>query len=368
MSVLLTGATGFLGSRLLLELVTTRQREVIVLGRGASSSLRPRVLAALEAAAGRSIDAQAQGRLRCVSGDITQPWLGLTPAVYGRLVEQIDALWHCAGDIALTGERERLFRANVQGTENVLEFAALMAPRSRLVHLSSVAVAGGRRSGEVAEDDLTDAHGFETHYDESKYRAEVLVRDWARRVGRPAIVLRPSIVASDARLSEGAPGHPLKVLGEMIDVVARGSAPGISAPRGEGEGLRLRLRVPADATFNIVPDTYATEAMLRIGHDSEHDGCTARAFHIVHPVDTPMGMLTQVIEARYPGLRLECVDSLPDPTPVERFVAAHLPGFLSYCHHMRSYNRAGALSLTGELAAPAIIEPAYLRGALGFSR
>lgn len=365
MSILLTGATGFLGSRLLLDLLTTRQRDVIVLGRGLASTLRPRVLATLQAVAGRSIDAPAQGRLRCVSGDITQPWLGLTPAVYGRLVEQLDAIWHCAGDIALGGERERLFRTNVQGTQNVLELAALTSPSSRLVHVSTMAVAGGRESGEVAEDDLTDAYGFETHYDESKYRAEVLVREWARRTGRGAVVLRPSIVASDAPLPQGTPGHPLKVLGELIDAVAREREVDLAALRQRGEVLRLRLPVSASATFNIVPDSYATEAMLRIGHDHAHEGQDVRTFHIVHGSNTPMEMLTRAIEARYPGLRLECVGSLTAPSPEERLVAAHLPGFLSY-GHTRRYSRAGALALTGALPDPAVIDMDYLTGALGF--
>ncbi|MDN3295179.1 SDR family oxidoreductase [Streptomyces ficellus] len=365
MTVLLTGATGFLGSRLLLSLLTTRERVVVVLGRGAD--LRARVLAALEAAAGRGIDAPARSRLRCVRGDITQPWLGLAPSVYGRLAEETGAVWHCAGDIALTGERERLFRANVRGTANILELAALTPPYTPLVHMSTVAVAGGRRTGVVAEDDLSDAHGFETHYDASKYQAELLVRDWARRFGRTALVLRPSIVATGEPLPEGAPGHPLKVLGDMIDAVAHGGAPGIPAERRAGDTLRLRLPVPPGATFNIVQDTYATQAMLCVAHDSRYDHDSGvHTFHIVHPVNTTMSTITRAIEARYPGLRLACVERLPDPTPAERFIEAHLPGFLSYCHHTRGYDRSATLALTRHLAPPPPIDGDYLRGALGF--
>jgi dihydroflavonol-4-reductase len=367
-TVLLTGATGFLGSRLLLSLLTTRERDVTVLGRGAPSDLRSRVLDSLECISPSSgIAASVRARLRCVSGDITQPWLGLAPAVYGRLTEKADAIWHCAGDIALTGERERLFHANVQGTRQLLQLAESTPPRCRLVHMSTVAVAGARRAGRIAEDDLFDRHGFETHYDESKYQGEILVRDWARRLGRPAVVLRPSIVASDAHLPETAPGHPLRVLGEMIDAVVCGGAPGVPAGGLDGETLRLRLRVPAGATFNIVQDGYATEAMLRIGHDAEHSGRGARTFHIVNPTDTPMRLITSAIQARYPGLRLECADGVPDPTAAERFIASHLPGFLSYCHHTRHYDRTGATALTEGLNDPPPIDQGYLTRALGFS-
>ena len=366
--MLLTGATGFLGSRLLLGLLTTRNRDVTVLGRGAPSAVRLRVLQAMKAVAGRDLPEAARSRLRCVSGDITQPWLGLSPAVYGRLADTTEAVWHCAGDIALAGERERLFRVNVQGTERVLEFAEATSTECRLVHMSTVAVAGARRTGRIAEEDLISSFGFETHYDESKYQAELLVREWARRVQRPAVVLRPSVVASDAPLPVGAPGHPLKVLGEMIDTVARGGGPGIPAAvslRAEAAGLRLRLRVPAGAAFNIVQDEYATEAMLRIGHDRVLDGHGVRTFHIVHPADTAMRLIAEAIETRYPGLTIECVDELPDPTAAERFIAAHLPGFLSYCHHTRTYARDGATALTAGLAEPRRVDRDYLTRALG---
>ncbi|MDG9702556.1 SDR family oxidoreductase [Streptomyces sp. DH37] len=372
MTTLLTGATGFLGSRLLLGLLTTRGRHVTVLGRGAASELRFRVLTTLENLAGGGIGARARSRLRCVSGDVTRPWLGLAPAVYGRLAREAEAIWHCAGDIALTGERERLFRANVHGTERILELAESAPPDCRLVHMSTVAVAGGRRRGVVAEENLTDVFGFETHYDESKYRAETLVRDWARRLGRSVVVLRPSIVASDAAHREGMPGHPLRVLGDMIDAIARNGAPGIppavSRRRG-GPELRLRLRVPADAEFNIVPDGYATEAMLRIGHDAatEDLGRGVRTFHVVHPEETAMRLIVEAVEARHPGLRLDCVGDLPDPTPAERFVVDHLPGFLSYCHHRRTYGRGSAAEWTSGLPDPAPVDRGYLARAMGFT-
>ncbi|MFF9203523.1 SDR family oxidoreductase [Streptomyces sp. NPDC014986] len=370
-TTLLTGATGFLGSRLLLGLLTTRGRHVTVLGRGTVSELRSRVLVILEDLAGGGIGARARSRLRCVAGDVTRPWLGLAPAVYGRLAREAEAVWHCAGDIALTGERERLFRANVHGTERILQFAESTSPSCRLVHMSTVAVAGGRRTGVVAEEDLTDTSGFETHYDESKYRAETLVRDWARRLDRPVAVLRPGIVASGRAHREGMPGHPLRVLGDMIGTIARNGAPGIppvvSLRRG-GPGLRLRLRVPADAEFNIVPDGYATEAMLRIGHDAAEDlGHGVRTFHVVHPGETPMRLIVEAIEAHHVGLTLECVGDLPDPTPAESFVAGHLPGFLSYCHHRRAYGRRSALAWTDGLPDPAPIDRDYLARAMGFT-
>lgn len=362
MTILITGATGFLGSRLLVDLLTVRKREVVVLGRGSPAALRSRLLRVLQCVSGQALDSRARARLRCVSGDVTKRWLGLPPALYAQLAQTCEAVWHCAGDIALAGERERLFAVNAQGTSEVLEFASMTVPSCRLVHMSTMAVAGGLRHGVIREDHLSDAHGFETHYDASKFEAERLVRQWAERHRRSAVVLRPSVVTTDREGTDEAPSHPLNMLGQMIDGIARSGAPGIPAPAHSGSRLDLRLPVPADVTFNLVPDRYAIAAMLRIGHDHQH-GAGARTFHVVHPVETTMGLLAKAIESRYPGLRITCNDDVTDPTPAERFVAASLPGFLSY-RHRRTYDRSNTLALTSDLAEPAPLDRIYLARAL----
>ncbi|MER7402828.1 SDR family oxidoreductase [Streptomyces sp. NPDC000070] len=366
MTVLITGASGFVGSRLAYALVADRGQRVVCLARGSLASAHRRVREAVGAHGALSREARA--RLLCVSGDVTQEWLGMSAGDYARLAGEVAGVWHCAGDIALAGERERLFRVNTHGTANVLQFAELTAADCRVVHISTMVVAGGRTDGIVREDDLTDAYGFETYYDASKFEAEQLVRAWAQRTRRPAVVLRPGIVASDAALPEGAAGHPVAVFGQMIDVVARAGAPGIPVPaqRAESFRLRLRLRVSPDAKFNIVPDEYATQAMLRIGHDTAHEGQGAHTFHIVHGQPTPIRDIIAVIEAHYPILRVECVQDVPDPTPAELFIAQHLTGFFSYCRHRRTYDRTRALAATPGLPEPVAVDTAYLRRALGF--
>ncbi|WP_244181778.1 SDR family oxidoreductase [Streptomyces curacoi] len=240
MTVLLTGATGFLGSRIAHALLTTRSEHVVVLGRGDPSRLRDRMIEALRGVGEGTLDGSLHRDLRCVSGDVTKPWLGLSPALYARLAGEVGAVWHCASDIALTGARERLCRVNVQGTAEVLAFAAVTPPACQLVHVSSIAVAGARPSGCVMESDLSGVHGFETHYDATKFEAECLVRQWAQSHGRPVVVLRPGIVAADRALPEGAAGHPLSVLGRMLESMAHGGTVGIPAQRPDAWPAVLR--------------------------------------------------------------------------------------------------------------------------------
>ncbi|PIM66867.1 hypothetical protein CTU88_40575 [Streptomyces sp. JV178] len=366
MTVLITGASGFVGSRLTYALLAGRDQRVVCLARGSLASAHKRVLQAVSSHG--DLENGARRRLLCVSGDVTQQWLGMPAADYARLAREVTGVWHCAGDIALAGGRERLFRVNTHGTANLLEFSELTAPDCRVVHISTMAVAGRRREGNVLEDDLTAAYGFVGPYDESKFEAEQLVRSWAHRAQRPVVVLRPSVVASDASLLETGPSHPIAVFGHMIDMVARGGAPGIPAPaqRADSFRLRLRLRVSPEATFDIVPDRYATEAMVRIGHDTRPNRPGVQTYHIVHGQPTPITDIIGVIEAHYPMLSVECVDELHNPTPAELFIAQHLTGFFSYCQHRRTYDRTNTLAATAGLPDPAPVDARYLRRSLGF--
>lgn len=314
------------------------------------------------------VDSEALRRLQCVKGDVTLPWLGLSPALHARLADRVDSVWHCAGDIALGGERERLFRVNANGTAQVLAFMDRTGPGCRLVHMSTMAVAGNRPAGLVLEDELTDAHGFVTHYDASKYEAEQLVRQWAARRTRPAVVLRPGVVASDRPLPESAAGHPLAQLGLMVEAVANGGAPGIPAAAERRSGTQVGLRVNASesATFNIVPSDYATEAMVRIGHDTPHESAGVRTYHVVHHTPTRLADVFRAFETRYSGLRLECVEEFDGATPAERFIAAHLTGFLSYCRLRHRFDRTHTLAATPGLPEPTPVDDRFLQAALGF--
>ncbi|WP_329200148.1 MULTISPECIES: hypothetical protein [unclassified Streptomyces] len=88
--------------------------------------------------------------------------------------------------------------------------------------------------------------------------------------------------------------------------------------------MRLRLQASPQATFSILPDSYATEALVRIGCDAPLGEQGVQTIHVVHPQPTHMSRLVGVVEDHFLGLRIECVDEVPDPTDTERFIAAHL--------------------------------------------
>lgn len=113
-------------------------------------------------------------------------------AALDHAIGNCQALFHVAADYRLGArEPEQLYRTNVDGTRNVLE-AARQAGVSRIVYTSSVATIGLPADGSPGREDtpvaLTDMIG---HYKRSKFLAEELVRESARR-GTPVVIVNPS--------------------------------------------------------------------------------------------------------------------------------------------------------------------------------
>jgi thioester reductase-like protein len=86
---------------------------------------------------------------------------------------------------------------NVKGTRNVLDFAE-GAPKLRRLHYVSTCYVSGRYAGLFSEDDLEKGQSFNNYYEETKYLAEVEVRE-RMRGGLPATIYRPAMVVGDSR-------------------------------------------------------------------------------------------------------------------------------------------------------------------------
>ena len=301
-TVLLTGATGFLGSRIAARLLARGDTTVVALVRAPSDGeARRRLernwwdLPELVAAIG--------GRVRVLRGDVSEPMLGLGGEDYGQLARTLTHIIHTAADMRLDGPIEELRRSNVQGTANVLELARAVHkdhPLARLSHVSTAYVAGSRR-GAVPEDSLSDESGFSSRYEMSKYEGERLVRE--ARSELPISVFRPGLIVGDSRT--GA----IKTFNTLyfpLRLYLTG---------------RLRL-LPArsDLRVNLVPVDYVAEAIERLTFDERASGLY---FHLTAPYDslpTVRQLLDEVREwsTENLGYRPPRAAFLPLPVPVAR--------------------------------------------------
>lgn len=178
MTVLVTGATGFVGSAVVRRLLD-RNAEVRALVR--ASSNRSNI---------------AELPVDTVVGDLCDP------ESLERAVAGCDTLFHVAADYRLWAPRpEEIYRTNVEGTRNLLR-AAKTAGVERVVYTSSVATLGFERDGSPANEEtpvgLEDMTG---HYKRSKFLAEQDVSRFAREEEMPIVIVNPStpIGARDIR-------------------------------------------------------------------------------------------------------------------------------------------------------------------------
>ena len=173
LSIALTGATGYIGSQVLLELLKRFKGELDcrVLVRGSSN------YAWLEALP-----------VQVIAADVLEP-IALHEALRG-----VDTLFHCAGLVSWTRRfRSQLYEVNVVGTRNVLH-AALYNGVRRVVMTSSIAAVGMSEDGAPAnEAALFKEWQRRNGYMEAKHLAELeALRAVAE--GLDVVLLNPGVV------------------------------------------------------------------------------------------------------------------------------------------------------------------------------
>jgi thioester reductase-like protein len=255
--VLLTGATGFLGTFLLKELIRRTSARVHCLVRAADSAAgRARIEKAL--AAHLLWDDADAARIVPVCGDLGEPLMGLSEETFTALAGQIDAVYHNGALVDFTYPYAKLRAANVEGTEAALRLAC--TSRTKAFHLvSSVAVWAGRFP--VAEEDpLEDIAGLENGYAQSKWVAERLVHEAAGR-GLPVCVYRPPRVVGDTR-------RGVTNLDDFVARVIKGCAQLGLAPTGH--------------FFDVMsPVDYVAAAIVALSRDPR--AYQRRVFHLARP-------------------------------------------------------------------------------------
>jgi long-chain acyl-CoA synthetase len=259
--VLLTGGTGFLGTEVAARLLARADLEIVSLVPAITDA--DAVVASSRAWWYRPDLRSALGtRIRAIAGDVTNPRLGLDPRTDADLCDRVTHIVHSAADLRVEASVDDLRGTNVDGVAHVLEFARSVHGLTRLVHVSTAYVAGGR-TGTVGEDDLTDAFGFGSPYEQTKYEGELLVRAASSEL--PVSIVRPAMIVGDSRTGDV---KTFNTFYTPLRLFLSGKLRIIPASR--------RLRV------NIVPVDYVADAIVRLAFEPPAEGLT---FHLTTPTD-----------------------------------------------------------------------------------
>jgi thioester reductase-like protein len=263
-AILLTGATGFVGTELLARYLQLTDRDVVVLIRARDDQhARARLVQTLEGAFGTA--EPYLERVRALAGDITLPGLGLDPDVALDVAGQIGEIVHGAASVSFDLTLEASRAVNVDGTRHMLAFAELCSLQGgleRFTYVSTAYVAGTHR-GRFGEDDLDVGQRFRNPYEQSKYEAELVVRSYASRLA--ITVVRPSIIVGDRHSGWTA---SFNVLYWPLRALAKGSYPVLPARRA--------------APVDVVPVDYVADAIVALAGMPEASGQT---FHLTASAD-----------------------------------------------------------------------------------
>lgn len=258
-TVLLTGATGFIGRGIARRLLDDGHHVVALARARHGESAAARVEASVGVARG--------GRLTVVEHELGQP-LGAADRAWLRA--SVDTVIHAAGDTRFFPDDLDRFRASHVDAPVALLEALAGGRLRRFAHLSTAFVCGDRQ-GIVFEDDGDVGQRFHNPYERVKLDAEDALARAAAARDVDLRLLRPGIVVGDAPVTCG--GAPSNLFFDAVRLFAAAAAVfGIHGLRG--------LRVPGapSAPFNIVPVDYVVDSAVAIAMQANVAGGT---YHLV---------------------------------------------------------------------------------------
>ncbi|HEU5267285.1 MAG TPA: SDR family oxidoreductase [Jatrophihabitans sp.] len=288
MAYFVTGATGFLGRFLLVELLK-REGTIYCLCRATS-------LDRLDELKGRL--GAADDRIVPVVGDLAKARLGVDAEEIDRLDGTIEHFFHLAAIYDITADADSQRVANVEGTRHAVQLAEAVHA-GHFHHVSSIAAAGLYR-GEFTEDMFDEAQDVAHNpYYLTKHESEAVVRN---ECAVPWRVYRPGVVVGHSETGEidkiDGPYYFFKTIQRLRSVTPSW----------------LRVVGVDGGEINIVPVDYVVKAMDFIAHQPDLDG---QAFHLTDPKPLTVGglvkVLTKAAKAPQPAVNVDprALDALP---------------------------------------------------------
>jgi len=338
-----TGATGFVGSNLVLELLAQADTEIYALIRPANESSEVRLRSALRNAARAAghrdaLDRAISERCHGVEGDVESESCGTRACHFPRA----DQFWHVAASLRYEDRyAAEIQRTNVEGTRNALALARSAGVLGHFNYVSTAYVSGCRMG--VIREEISSSHTANNAYELTKMKAEALVHqshDLHSRIFRPSIVVGHSVTREVASGFSGLYGFMRRVLRlrQLLDRLQDRLA----------ERTEVRVIVDPAAQLNLIPVDVVARQMARISQS--HSAATV--FHITNPKPPTAAEVARAIfrelELRLPLL----VSESAGMSWIDQKIEEGLGFYKSYFRGDRLFDRRNSDRALGEAHEP----------------
>lgn len=344
----LTGGTGLLGRFLIRDLLMQGARLALLVRSSKRESAQERlegILQRWENELGENLP-----RPVMIEGDLRESELGLSRESKLWISRHCKQIIHSAASLAFHPEGDgEPWRTNFDGTHHMLELCR--ATKIRRLHYVSTAYVCGLREGTIYESELDCGQKFRNVYEESKFRAEELVRS-ANEIDQ-LTVYRPAVIAGDSQTGYTNTYHGIYLYLRLMALVVPRQPLGPDGKRM----TRLRLPMTGDERRNVIPVDWTSRAMSHlILSPKAHE----RTFHLApDQCVTPR----EIIEAAYSYFQSSGVEYVGyqtlDPATYNDFEREFLPGVTMYNDYEATdplFDCSNLKRFAGHFPCPAIDE------------
>ena len=260
--ILLTGVTGLVGSAFVVALLKEKpaERFVCIARSNGGGSAADRVAKVLREQCVfdhcPEMTDKVLAAVEVIDGDVVD----IVPEELAKLdmLKDVDRVFHCAADVNLGKDPTgKTFKINYGGTVNMVKLSQLLNVKE--LHYVSTAYVAGKISGRAAEEQALNS-GFNNPYEESKFKAEMLVRN----SGIPFSVYRPAIITG--RLSDGRVRRPLAFyrIVEFLAKLKQNRCMKAGLNPADWVDMGLHFRTVASERVYFVPIDYVQQAITAL--------------------------------------------------------------------------------------------------------
>ena len=316
MNILVTGATGFVGSHICVKLLEKGYNVFLLVRRNKTQTSVERFK---QIADWFELEPNLLSKLKVFAGDLDSPSLNLSLSDHDFLLKNVDEIVHCAASTCFSEyKREEVEKANVTGLKNILEFTK-QSTCYYFHHMSTVFVSG-KTEGECKEF-ISDVGSFNNIYEETKYLGEKSVCEICHENGIGLNVYRPSIVYGDSETGKNfrfnALYFPVKTILFLKNLYTKDIEQNNSVNSNKmgvtktAEGkifLPIRIEQNMNGHMNMIPVNYCVDAFYAIMENNVSGGI----FHLVTRDPENLETIIEYIKQMFDidGIRAVDVDDL----------------------------------------------------------